>query len=682
MFLALIVLGATGVWAQTNNTIDLSTVTSDITVNNGYTLTGTLVANKKISIADGATVTLNNVTINGVDNGSYNWAGITCNGNATLILVDEEQNNLSAVATYSDYAVTNPDRFPAKSSINVTVTGDTTMMATFGINSYEVNASVANTTDVRGTVKIDYTDANNQPQTTGAAATVQATALGGSTTTLIAIPAAGYHFVNWTNGNAVLGTNDTLTTTEALTAIANFDTTHAELAWSAEEFSGYTRIDFNTWKPTLTNPHSVNVRYGCAEGTDFQNGGIEVDATTGVIGFDAPQFGHIAMYHGTYHIYAVHETDQNYYYDSVVYTLHVLPSALVGVSKNIPEGGSMFMPDATAEHSLKHFYAANAINGTDPPYVYMALDDSVRILAEPAVGYHFSHWKIPGKSNFVTTLAYTCHFIVPNSEEIDVIPLTVRAFFAPDTFTITYMDGDVELNVDTFYYLQPITDYTVSKVGWDFLGWSPEVPEVMPAENLTVYAQWYRICDSVTDVDHNTYPSVNINNKCWMAANLRTTHYADGRDITNLYEYSSFLYPSTAENVSIYGRLYDWYDAMDATRPTKAAQVQGICPAGWRMPTQEDFAALDTTDLQNLRSTNFWVVNDGNNSTGFDMRGSGMYNIDDARYEELLCKAYFWTANGTSATEAHCREASYFCNTFLDLIRNKENVFSVRCVKD
>ncbi len=89
MCIALIVLGATGVWAQNNTTIDLSTVTSDITVNNGYTLTGTLSANKKISIAPGATVTLNNVTINGVDNGSYNWAGITCNGNATIILVGE-----------------------------------------------------------------------------------------------------------------------------------------------------------------------------------------------------------------------------------------------------------------------------------------------------------------------------------------------------------------------------------------------------------------------------------------------------------------------------------------------------------------------------------------------------------------------------------------------------------------
>jgi len=85
MFLALIVLGTTNAWAQ--STVNLATRTSAYTAHNGDILTGTLVANVKISIADGATVTLNNVTINGVDNGSYNWAGITCNGNATIILV-------------------------------------------------------------------------------------------------------------------------------------------------------------------------------------------------------------------------------------------------------------------------------------------------------------------------------------------------------------------------------------------------------------------------------------------------------------------------------------------------------------------------------------------------------------------------------------------------------------------
>ena len=65
---------------------DLSTINANYTAPNGETLTGTLASNVKISIADGATVTLNNVTINGTNDSNYKWAGITCLGDATIIL--------------------------------------------------------------------------------------------------------------------------------------------------------------------------------------------------------------------------------------------------------------------------------------------------------------------------------------------------------------------------------------------------------------------------------------------------------------------------------------------------------------------------------------------------------------------------------------------------------------------
>ena len=65
-------------------TIDLSTVTTDITVPDGFTLTGTLNGAHKISIADGATVTLDNATIEGINSDWYQYAGITCLGNATI----------------------------------------------------------------------------------------------------------------------------------------------------------------------------------------------------------------------------------------------------------------------------------------------------------------------------------------------------------------------------------------------------------------------------------------------------------------------------------------------------------------------------------------------------------------------------------------------------------------------
>ena len=66
--------------------VDLSMLSGDYVAFDGDILTGTLGKNVKISIASGATVTLRDVTINGVNNGAYRWAGINCRGNATIIL--------------------------------------------------------------------------------------------------------------------------------------------------------------------------------------------------------------------------------------------------------------------------------------------------------------------------------------------------------------------------------------------------------------------------------------------------------------------------------------------------------------------------------------------------------------------------------------------------------------------
>ncbi len=61
---------------------DLSTLTADYTAHDGEVLTGELGGNYKISIAAGATVILQNVTINGTNDSR--WAGISCIGDATI----------------------------------------------------------------------------------------------------------------------------------------------------------------------------------------------------------------------------------------------------------------------------------------------------------------------------------------------------------------------------------------------------------------------------------------------------------------------------------------------------------------------------------------------------------------------------------------------------------------------
>ena len=71
-------------------TIDLSKLTDAYIAVNGDVLTGTLSedVNVKISITDGATVTLQKVTIEGWDYEKYDWAGLTCEGDATIVLKD------------------------------------------------------------------------------------------------------------------------------------------------------------------------------------------------------------------------------------------------------------------------------------------------------------------------------------------------------------------------------------------------------------------------------------------------------------------------------------------------------------------------------------------------------------------------------------------------------------------
>lgn len=65
----------------------LAFLSADYEAKNGETLTGTLGSNVKISIADGATVTLKDANINGSGTWtSGNYAGITCVGDATIIL--------------------------------------------------------------------------------------------------------------------------------------------------------------------------------------------------------------------------------------------------------------------------------------------------------------------------------------------------------------------------------------------------------------------------------------------------------------------------------------------------------------------------------------------------------------------------------------------------------------------
>ena len=107
--------------------VDLSKLTGDFEAEDGDVLTGTLGGNYYVSIADGATVTLDNAAINGVHNENYKWAGLTCKGTATIVLKGE--NNIKGFnVTYSGIFV------PENKTL--TIEGDGSLTASCGTDEF------------------------------------------------------------------------------------------------------------------------------------------------------------------------------------------------------------------------------------------------------------------------------------------------------------------------------------------------------------------------------------------------------------------------------------------------------------------------------------------------------------------------------------------------------------------
>jgi uncharacterized protein (TIGR02145 family) len=216
---------------------------------------------------------------------------------------------------------------------------------------------------------------------------------------------------------------------------------------------------------------------------------------------------------------------------------------------------------------------------------------------------------------------------------------------------------------------------------------------------------------TVTDIDNNTYNTVQIGNQCWMKENLRTTQYADGTSIalgsststTTAYRY----YPNNDQsNVPTYGYLYNWPAVMgnSSTSSANPSGVQGICPTGWHVPSDAEWTQLtDYVSSQSqyvcggdsayiakaLASTTGWnsytvtcVVGNNpsnNNATGFSALPAGGYL---SPYEAFGYRAYFWSASEDNDYIAYTRVLGYKYAAVYKSDYYKNYAFSVRCVRD
>ena len=194
-----------------------------------------------------------------------------------------------------------------------------------------------------------------------------------------------------------------------------------------------------------------------------------------------------------------------------------------------------------------------------------------------------------------------------------------------------------------------------------------------------------------------SYNTIQIGTQCWMAENLNIGSMINGNiSQTDNVIIEKYCYGNSTSNCDTYGGLYQWNEMMNYNINI----VQGICPAGWHLPTDAEWCILEqeldatitcsSTGLRGIDAggklkesgTIHWdPPNTGaTNSSGFTGLPGGVRPYNNSTFENLHAKGYFWSSN-ESGSSAWCRK---LFSDVAQVIRHnnyKDYGFSVRCIK-
>ncbi|MDR3611743.1 MAG: FISUMP domain-containing protein [Ignavibacteriaceae bacterium] len=179
------------------------------------------------------------------------------------------------------------------------------------------------------------------------------------------------------------------------------------------------------------------------------------------------------------------------------------------------------------------------------------------------------------------------------------------------------------------------------------------------------------------------YHTILIGNQWWLKENLNVgTLITVDQDQTDNGVIEKYCYYDDTNNCAIYGGLYQWNETMQYGSKER---TQGICPAGWHIPSIAEFSTLNTTVGGNSNALKALGEGtgggEGTNTSGFSALIAGC-RLNIGFFYDMGENTYFWSSSNHDDLQANYMYMNSANSIIYQDYNSKIYGFSVRCIKN